>query len=80
MYSSLEEKKHISWKLLPRKPAKLLRSTLQRYFKEVKECPREESVGFASSSILDPELTRTERHRQLELAIQVCDIRSCPVI
>ncbi|XP_076803792.1 C-myc promoter-binding protein-like isoform X6 [Clavelina lepadiformis] len=66
----LEEKKHISWKLLPRKPAKLLRSTLQRYFKEVKECPREESVGFASSSILDPELTRTERHRQLELAIQ----------
>nr|XP_018671970.1 C-myc promoter-binding protein isoform X3 [Ciona intestinalis] len=66
----MEEKKSISWKLLPKKPAKLLKSTLQKYFKEVKECPREDSNGGTMMSLQDPDISRTERHRKIDLAIQ----------
>ena len=65
----MDEKRQVSWRLLPRKPAKLLRSTLQKHFKEVKEYPREDSIGYASLN--DPDMHRSERYRHLELDIQV---------
>uniref|UniRef100_H2ZEE4 UDENN domain-containing protein n=1 Tax=Ciona savignyi TaxID=51511 RepID=H2ZEE4_CIOSA len=66
----MEEKKNISWKMLPKKPAKLLKATLQKYFKEVKDCPREDLNGGSMLSLQDPDLSRTERHRKIDLAIQ----------
>uniref|UniRef100_H2ZEE9 UDENN domain-containing protein n=1 Tax=Ciona savignyi TaxID=51511 RepID=H2ZEE9_CIOSA len=68
--AKMEEKKNISWKMLPKKPAKLLKATLQKYFKEVKDCPREDLNGGSMLSLQDPDLSRTERHRKIDLAIQ----------
>jgi len=68
-FHSMDEKRQISWRMLPRKPAKQLRNTLQKYFKEVKECPREDSIGF--TSLVDPDMNRSEKYRHLELDIQV---------
>ena len=64
-----EFRKGMSWKILPKKQIKLLKTRLERYFKELKESPREES-GM-SPSMMDPDMTRTERHRQIEISIQV---------
>lgn len=65
-----EELHQVTWKLLPKKPIKVLRATLQRCYKELSKYPREESIG-STSSVKDPDLSRRERHDALERSIQV---------
>ncbi|XP_039272461.2 C-myc promoter-binding protein-like [Styela clava] len=68
--TQMYEKKY-SWKILPKKPAKHARNILQNLFKEIKHsCPRRKDDEGEYIGSLDPELTRTARHMQIEIIIQ----------
>ncbi|GFS92328.1 c-myc promoter-binding protein [Nephila pilipes] len=73
-----EEKRHLNVKLFPKRPARILRNTLQTLFGKLASvrCPTNSSLLLASNSAqIDYDFKAKKNERQLELEIQEAFLR-----
>jgi len=67
--TNADDKNRPTWKMLPRKACKFVKSKLNGCYKELKEATGRNDVSM-NSSFRDPDIVRVERHRRIDRDIQ----------